>query len=879
MFGGSARKTSRAVAIVAAMVTTVVPIAAAPAAGTDVAQPGAGAAPDGLDDGFVVDRQRVGIDPSRPADVRLADHDEPRDGAEHDHAAEDAVHGSVEVVHDGAPQILILSDVAPETTLAIRSRNDGRWSEWISVAADPNEAPDGLPGTEGTAGVRGVGPIWIGDDAERTEIVVLDGDDDRFTVEELTIDADAVPAVSSTSSTGHADIRMASTATASTTSPRPTIRPRTDWATSGMGWQCSGRPTTADNLRGAVVHHSASTTDYAPGDVPDIIRAFWRYHTQTNGWCDIAYNFLVDRFGTIWEGRSGGTDRPVIGGHAKGFNTWTTGIALIGDFGTAPAYASMVDATTRLLAWKLSLHGVDPLGWTELENRASSGRMKFPAGAVIHVPTVLGHRDLGLTSCPGTNVHDILGSIRRALATDERIGSPPYVFERWQPSSSGIAVATIDSAGGIRVAGGAAQSAVTVSGTPVAIDGGNGRGYVLTSDGRLTPFSGAPAQPPVPGLAPVDLVVRRNGVSGWVLGRDGRVAGFGGALSTSVAVGGRALGADIRDDGRGYVLTGAGALLPVGGAPGRSVSTGGRAPVDLVLRSDGVSGWVLTDDGVSRGFGGAPTHGRPAGSSAPRALVLAGDESGVTVLDADGRLWPVGGAPAVMPMASHVGRPNAIDAGRMGRPGLETSDLADVVTAQHELFLRSTPTGPRLERWYYRAERVGRVRAALDMARSDEYAGLIVDDLYRRVFDREADPGGRAGWLDAIRNGMRIETVASAFYGSKEYLQKAGSYERFVELLYENLLFRASDPGGHRYWTSALHERRLTPTQVAGGFYGSLESRRDRVTRLYRQILLRDPDPGGLAHWSEQLITKDDLVLAADLAGSQEFYNRSVRGS
>ena len=873
MFGGKRGRTAWRALVLTAMLATVAPLAPGAAAVAGAAERSGGGPADGIDDGFEVVERSVAVDPARPATVTGDEHG-------HDHAAEIA-EASTEVVHRGEPQLLIVSDVEPHTTLAIRSRNDGEWSDWVEVSADPGEAPDGRPGEEGAGTTAGIGPIWIGEHAERTEIALVGGDDHRFTVEELSIDDQQVPAVSG-GGTGRANLRMGGIGVAAATAyAQPTIRPRSAWATSGMGWTCGGSPDTSDNLRAAVVHHTASTTSYAPADVPSIIRAFWRHHTQTNGWCDIAYNFLVDRFGTVWEGRAGGVDRPVIGGHAKGFNTWTTGVALIGEFGSAPAYSSMIGATQRLLAWKLSLHGVDPLGWTELENRATSGPMRYRAGALIHVPTVLGHRDLGLTSCPGSNVYNVLGSIRRGLASSERVGSPPYVFERWQPSRTGIALASVDSRGGIRVAGGGTQTSVTVSGTPIAIDGGGGRGYVLTADGRLTAFNGATPQP-IPTVVPdpVDLVVRRDGSSGWVLGRNGQLAGFGGALNPSTQATAQAVAAALDDSGRGYVLLRTGALLPVGGAPNRQISNSwGLQGVDLVLRSDGVSGWVLTSDGAARGFGGAPTHPGATGASQPRALVLAGDESGVSVLDADGRLWPIGGAPAVLPIASHVGIPNAVDVGRLGRPGLATSNLAKVVTAQHELFLRSRPGPAGLERWYYRAERVGLVGSALDMARSDQYAGLIIDDLYRRVLGREADPGGRAGWLGAIRRGMRIETIAAAFYGSREYVQKAGSYERFVELLYENLLFRSSDPGGKAGWVGALYQGRLTPTQVAAGFYGSLESRRDRVTRLYQQILERAPDPGGLAHWSQQLITKDDLVLAADLAGSKEFHDRALRGA
>ena len=74
------------------------------------------------------------------------------------------------------------------------------------------------------------------------------------------------------------------------------------------------------------------------------------------------YNFLVDRFGTIYEGRYGGVSRGVVGAHVYGFNTGSTGISVMGTFIDEAPPAEAVAALERLLAWKLAVHGLDPSG-------------------------------------------------------------------------------------------------------------------------------------------------------------------------------------------------------------------------------------------------------------------------------------------------------------------------------------------------------------------------------------------------------------------------------------------------------------------------------------------------------------------------------------
>ena len=172
-------------------------------------------------------------------------------------------------------------------------------------------------------------------------------------------------------------------------------------------------PYYADGIHLAIVHHTAGSNSYSKAQSASIVRSIELYHVQGNGWNDIGYNFLVDKYGQVFEGRYGGITRPVIGAHAQGFNSGSVGVAVIGDYGSAAISPAARAALVSLIAWRLDLAHVDPLSKV---GRVSAGNPRYPAGTVVTLNAISGHRDVYPTSCPGASLYAQLPSIRTEVA-------------------------------------------------------------------------------------------------------------------------------------------------------------------------------------------------------------------------------------------------------------------------------------------------------------------------------------------------------------------------------------------------------------------------------------------------------------------------------
>jgi hypothetical protein len=174
-------------------------------------------------------------------------------------------------------------------------------------------------------------------------------------------------------------------------------------------------PSYATALQFALVHHTAGTNAYTASQSAAIVRGIEVYHVKGNGWNDIGYNFLVDKYGQVFEGRYGGADKPVIGAHAEGFNTGSVGVAVLGTYGSSAPPAAARAALAKLLAWRLDIAHVDPkstLTWV------SGGNARFASGVPVFIRAVSGHRDTGFTSCPGAALYAQLDAIARQAASD-----------------------------------------------------------------------------------------------------------------------------------------------------------------------------------------------------------------------------------------------------------------------------------------------------------------------------------------------------------------------------------------------------------------------------------------------------------------------------
>jgi hypothetical protein len=279
---------------------------------------------------------------------------------------------------------------------SVRSTS-GTWGPWLDAATEEEDQPDsGSREAVPTRGWRVGNPTWVGP---------ANGIRYRTTGRVRDLRASFVRSP---------ELRIPLRAIAS--AGAPPIVPRSSWGADESIRKAA--PQYAPAIRFASVHHTAGPNSYSPAQAAAILRAIEVYHVKSNGWNDIGYNFLVDRYGTVYEGRYGGVDRNVIGAYARGFNTGSIGVAVIGTFSAAAIPAAAEVSLEKLLAWRLDLAHVDPVSTLTF---VSGGSERYRAGVPVVLRAVSGHRDTGLTTCPGDLLYARLDTI---AAKTQAIGLP-----------------------------------------------------------------------------------------------------------------------------------------------------------------------------------------------------------------------------------------------------------------------------------------------------------------------------------------------------------------------------------------------------------------------------------------------------------------------
>ncbi|WP_313821854.1 S-layer homology domain-containing protein [Citricoccus sp.] len=381
-----------------------------------------------------------------------------------------------------------ITEADPVTDVSLRVREAGEWTDWNSmeihdgdeaphadrVGTEPlissggdaiqarvttadGEVPAGLelelidPGTAETDGKLEAASSASGDLAEIEQQAGLASQESASSAQS----AAAVPAAALGTGSGAAftpavhhqqglitgTAQATATANTSADAIKPKVITRAQWGANESWVNDWGTPST--DLQAMYVHHTAGSNNYTESGAYAQIRGIYSYHARSLAWGDIGYQFLVDKYGNIFQGRRGSIEKPVQGAQAGGFNTDTIGISAMGNYDVASAPAPMVRAIEKVLAWQAYRYDVDPSATVTLTQRGK-GTARWSDGTRVTVPTILGHKVTNSTACPGRYLDAQLPTIRKnvdrlvaAAGANQKPGTPSLPSNHYRLSSPG----------------------------------------------------------------------------------------------------------------------------------------------------------------------------------------------------------------------------------------------------------------------------------------------------------------------------------------------------------------------------------------------------------------------------------------------------------
>jgi hypothetical protein len=295
-------------------------------------------------------------------------------------------------------------------TVRVRTRDlDGTWREWLDLdrLSPELDGPDLDAPEAATAATDLTDPAWVGPsdafevafDAEPADC----GDcrDVAEGIEAELIDTLGLNEGVVARTVRHLTPRPVAAPAEAAAAARPSIISRAGWGANESIRR--GSPSYA-TPRFVVLHHTAGSNNYTKAQSAAVVRGIYSYHAQTLGWGDMGYNVLVDRYGQIYEGRFGGLDRGPIGAHARGYNTGSFGVSIMGNFDVAEVPSAAIESVARVTAWKYDVHGIE----------RSATRTMTVNGTRIN--TFTAHRNVGQTACPGRYLYARMGQLRTRIA-------------------------------------------------------------------------------------------------------------------------------------------------------------------------------------------------------------------------------------------------------------------------------------------------------------------------------------------------------------------------------------------------------------------------------------------------------------------------------